>query len=246
MKEFKDYLKTERLPTTWCPGCGNGLVMKETAKALAHLKLKKNNTVMVSGIGCAGRTSGYFNLDTVHTLHGRAIPVAEGIKRGKFIIVLVSGDGDLASIGTNHLIHSSRRDTNMTIICINNEVYGMTGGQLAPTTKKGKKTITSPTGNKHHPINIQGLVKANKRYFYARSTVYHIDHLQQCIIQALNWKGFSFVEIISDCIRNYGRRQGYKNAYEMLMAYKTYYKLSTNNKELKDNEIGIIKSVYKL
>lgn len=239
---YKDFLKLERFPTTWCPGCGIGLVIRAVAELFDELGFKKENTVVVSGIGCSGRAAGYFNLDTAHGLHGRAIPLAEGIKRANknLNVIVISGDGDLAGIGGNHLLHSSRRNINLTLICINNETYGMTGGQLAPTTKKGTVTLTSPFGNEYEPMNLQGLITSNKQHFYARSTVYHIDHLKNCIKKALQHKGFSFVDVISDCITNFGKRQGFKNAYEMFMSYKQYYKINPDAKILADNELGVI------
>lgn len=241
---YIELLKTERFPTTWCAGCGNGIIMINLAKVMEELKMDYKNTVVVSGIGCSGRTAGYFNMDSVHGLHGRAIPLAEGIKlaNNKLNVVVVSGDGDLTGIGGNHLLHASRRDTDITVVCATNEIYGMTGGQMSPTTRLGATTMTSPYGNKTMPINLQGLITQNKRYFYARTTVFHINHLKKCIKEAIQWKGFSFVDIISDCPTNFGRRVGYKNAYQMLMDYKKNYQINDNTKILKDSELGVIRS----
>jgi len=239
---YKDYLKVERYPPSWCPGCGIGIVVANTARVFEELKFKKETTTIISGIGCSGRIAGYFNLDTIHGLHGRAIPIAEGVKLTKpdINVIVMSGDGDLVGIGGNHLIHACKRNTNITVICNNNYTYGMTGGQRSPTTDKGIKTLTSPYGNVEEPINIQGLIRANKR-FYARTTTFHIPHMKNCIKEALNHKGFSFVEVISNCVENYGRRLGFKNAYEMIMSFKEHFKPAKDVKELKDNQIGIIK-----
>jgi 2-oxoglutarate ferredoxin oxidoreductase subunit beta len=242
---YRQFIKTERFPTTWCGGCGLGIILRETAKVFEKLGFKKENTVVVSGIGCSGRAAGYFKLDSVHTTHGRAIPVAEGIKRGNkdLNVIVISGDGDLLGIGGNHLLHSARRGANITILCVDNEIYGMTGGQMAPTTKKGVKTLTSPYGDPYEPINVQGLLLLTKKHFYARTTVFHIEHLNKCIKEAIEWQGFSFVDIISDCITNDGRRRGYKNAYEMLISYRENYKInSIPKKRLEDNELGVISS----
>ena len=239
---YKKYIKLERYPTSWCPGCGIGLIVNETAKAFEELELKKEETTVVSGIGCTGRAAGYFNLDTVHGLHGRAIPLAEGIKitKPKMNVIVISGDGDIVGIGGNHLIHACKRNTNITVICNDNSIYGMTGGQRSPTTEKGIKTVTSPYGNTEDPINTQGLVRANKR-FYARTTTFHLQHLKKCIKEAIQHQGFAFVDIMGNCVENYGRRIGFKNAYEMLISFKEKYKIVKDVKELKPTEIGIIK-----
>jgi 2-oxoglutarate ferredoxin oxidoreductase subunit beta len=239
---YKDFLKLERFPTTWCPGCGIGLVMKAVAELFLELGFSREDTIVVSGIGCSGRAAGYFSLDTAHGLHGRALPLAEGIKRAnkKLNVVVISGDGDLTGIGGNHLLHSSRRNIDLTVICINNETYGMTGGQMAPTTKKGIVTLTSPLGNDDEPINIQGIVTAHPNHFYSRNTIFHLDHMKNSIRKAIQHKGFSFVDIICDCITNYGKRQGFKTAYDMLKSYKDFYKVNSTGEKLKDDEIGIV------
>lgn len=240
--KYQDYLKLERYPTSWCPGCGIGIIVNTAAQAFQELSLKKEETTVISGIGCSGRAAGYFNLDTIHGLHGRAIPLAEGVKlaRPEMKVIVISGDGDLTGIGGNHLIHACRRNTNITVICVNNFIYGMTGGQKSPTTEKGIVTLTSPYGSTEDPINIQGLIMANKR-FYARTTTFHIQHMKNCIKEAISHEGFAFVDIISQCVENYGRRLGFKNAYEMLMNFKQKYKTATDTKELNENEIGIVK-----
>ncbi|MBU4502737.1 MAG: 2-oxoacid:ferredoxin oxidoreductase subunit beta [Nanoarchaeota archaeon] len=239
---FKDYLKIERFPSSWCPGCGIGIVVCNTARVFEELKLKKEDITVVSGIGCTGRAAGYFNMDTIHGLHGRAIPLAEGVKiaRPDMKVMVLSGDGDLIGIGGNHLIHACKRNTDITVICNNNHIYGMTGGQRSPMTDKGIKTITSPYGNEEDPVNVQGIVRANKRFF-ARTTTFHILHMKSVIKEAIQHKGFSFVEIVSNCVENYGRRLGFKNAYDMLLNFKQTYKIVKDAKELEWDEIGIIK-----
>ncbi len=146
---YKDYIKWDRMPTTWCPGCAIGTIFKQTAFALAEIGLAAEEMTVVSGIGCSGRAAGYFNVDSVHVTHGRALPVAEGIKRAnpKLKVIVFSGDGDLVGIGGNHLLHAARRDVDLAVICVNNAIYGMTGGQMAPTTPTGEKTLTSPHGS---------------------------------------------------------------------------------------------------
>ena len=239
---YLNYLKQNLLPTEWCPGCGNGIVLKLACQSMEKLNLLKEGTVVVSGIGCSGRSAGFFNLDSVHTAHGRAIPVAEGIKLAneKLNVIVISGDGDLLGIGGNHLLHASRRNTDISVICIANAIYGMTGGQYSPTTEQGSKTLTTPKGNTDTPIDVQALIKAHN-CFYARSTTYHLKHAMNCIVEALQHKGMSFVEMKSQCITNDGRRRGFKNAYEMMINFKDSYKINNKSDRLDYNDIGISK-----
>ncbi len=241
---YKEFVKWERMPTTWCPGCGIGIIFKQLAFALEKMEMSREDLVVVSGIGCSGRAAGYFDVDSVHATHGRAIPVAEGIKRanGKLKVVVFSGDGDLVGIGGNHLLHASRRDVDLTVICVNNGIYGMTGGQMAPTTPTGAKTPTSPSGTAYPPFNMQGIITANPRYFFARSSAYQINHLQKVIREAIEWPGFAFIESLSFCIENFGRRLGFKNSHEMLFKIKEDFKVNTNPAGLlAANELGVVK-----
>jgi 2-oxoglutarate ferredoxin oxidoreductase subunit beta len=241
--KYKDYVNWDKMPTTWCGGCGIGIIFKQVTFALEELDIPVSSLAVVSGIGCSGRAAGYFAADSVHVTHGRALPVAEGIKRGnpKLNVLVFSGDGDLVGIGGNHLIHSSRRDIDITVVCINNQIYGMTGGQMAPTTPREAKTPTSAHGNPYSPINIQGLVTANSRYFYARSSAQHIQHLKKTIKAGIEWKGFAFIDAQSYCIENFGRRLGYRTGHEMLAEIKKGYKINSKPEgQLKSNELGII------
>ena len=242
---YKDYVKWARWPTTWCPGCAIGIVFKQLTFALEKINVPREELVVVSGIGCSGRAAGYFNVDSVHVTHGRAIPVAEGIKRAnpKLKVVVFSGDGDLAGIGGNHLLHTSRRDIDLTIICIDNEIYGMTGGQMAPTSRRGSVTLTSRQGSTYYPINLQSLITANPHHFYARGSAFRINHLQKCMQQALEWDGFAFVDAISYCIENHGRRLGFKGPFEMLDKIRADYKINPKpDKLLQAYELGIVKN----
>ena len=242
---YKDYVKWERLPSTWCPGCAIGTVFKQLTFTLEKMAMPREELVVVSGIGCSGRTAGYFNVDSVHSTHGRAIAVAEGIKLAnpKLKVIVFSGDGDLVGIGGNHFLHAARRNADLTVICINNSIYGMTGGQMAPTTPVGSKTLTSPFGAHAAPINIQGIVTSNARHFYARGSAYQINHLQKIMREAIEWKGFAFIDAMSFCIENFGRRLGFKNGYEMLFKLKADFRLNLNpTGPLKDNELGVVKN----
>jgi 2-oxoglutarate ferredoxin oxidoreductase subunit beta len=198
------------------------------------------DTVVISGIGCTGRSAGYFALDSVHGLHGRAIPVAEGLKLANddLNVVVVSGDGDLLGIGGNHLLHTLRRNTNITVFCSVNETYGMTGGQKSPTTRPDARTVTTPRGSSETPINVQAIVKAHGN-FYARTTAYHLRHLKKSLLAALRYDGFSFVEVRLPCPINFGRRIGYPEAYDMLMELKAEYKINDGAELLAADEIGI-------
>jgi 2-oxoglutarate/2-oxoacid ferredoxin oxidoreductase subunit beta len=242
---YKDYIKWQRMPTTWCPGCAIGTVFKQLTFVLADMAVPREEMVVVSGIGCSGRAAGYFNVDSIHSTHGRAVAVAEGVKRAndRLKVIVFSGDGDLAGIGGNHLIHSARRDVDLTVVCINNSIYGMTGGQMAPTTPLGAKTVTSPFGSSYQPVNLQGIVTSNRRHWYARGSAFQVLHLQKILREAIEWKGFSFVEVMAFCIENYGRRLGFKSGHEMLLKlkgdFKTVYKAEG---PLKENELGVMKN----
>ncbi|HEX2194829.1 MAG TPA: thiamine pyrophosphate-dependent enzyme, partial [Candidatus Limnocylindria bacterium] len=240
---FKRNLKLELFPTIWCPGCGIGTIMMQLAMVLDEINLDETNTVVVTGIGCTGRMGGYMKYESVYTLHGRTLPVAEAIKtvRPEMNVIVVAGDGDTASIGGNHLIHALRRNAPLTVLCNNNEIYGLTGGQTGPTTPSGTKTLSSPAGNPNTPINLQGLVRSSAQALYAKTTVYHQLHMRNVIREAIEHPGFSFVDITSQCIENNGRRIGFASANEMLTFYRKAYKRAAKDAErLNPFEIGIL------
>ncbi len=201
------YLRVDRLPSIWCAGCGIGTSMGCFIRAIERAKLDADKIALVSGIGCTGRVAGYMRLDSFHTTHGRAIPFATGLALAnpELKVVVFSGDGDLAAIGGNHLIHAARRNIDMTVICVNNFNYGMTGGQLGPTTPLDARTATSPYGNFEPPFNLPRLVAASGASFVARWTVYHLRQLERCLAEALVRPGFNFVEVIAHCPTVYGR-----------------------------------------
>lgn len=201
------FLRGDRMPHIWCSGCGAGNVMTSYVKAIEELKYDLNSHVVVAGIGCTGRIPGYLNLDTFHTTHGRAIPFATGMKLANpnLHVSVISGDGDLFAIGGNHFLHAARRNVDMLVICVNNYIYGMTGGQLAPTTPMDDVTTTSPFGNFEPPFNLPYLAMACGAVYVARWTTIHLRRLTDSIIRALSKKGFCFIEVISPCPTNFGK-----------------------------------------
>ncbi len=205
---LEKYLRTDRLPHIWCPGCGLGIALSSFLYALEELGWDPDSVAVVSGIGCAGRVAGYVKLDSYHTTHGRAIPFATGLKLAKpeLHVVVFSGDGDLFAIGGNHFIHAARRNIDLTVICINNFNYGMTGGQLGPTTPYGAWATTAPYGNYEHPFNLVYLAASAGATYVARWTTLHARRLKESIKEALKHPGFTFVEVISPCPTNFGRR----------------------------------------
>ncbi|MCD6304889.1 MAG: 2-oxoacid:ferredoxin oxidoreductase subunit beta [Deltaproteobacteria bacterium] len=203
-----DLLRTDRIPHIWCPGCGIGTAFSACLTAIKKSGIDLQKTVMISGIGCSGRGAGYVNLDSYHTTHGRAIPFATGMKLAnpELNLVIFSGDGDLFAIGGNHFIHAARRNVDITVVCVNNFNYGMTGGQVAATTPLAAKTTTTPKGNPDAPFNLPLLAYACGASYVARWTVLHARDLMESIQEAILNRGFSFVEVLSPCPINYGRR----------------------------------------
>jgi 2-oxoglutarate/2-oxoacid ferredoxin oxidoreductase subunit beta len=203
-----DLLRTDRIPHIWCPGCGIGTAFSSCLTAMKGSGIDLQKTVMVSGIGCSGRGAGYVKLDSYHTTHGRAIPFATGMKLAnpELNVVVFSGDGDLFAIGGNHFIHAARRNVDLTVICVNNFNYGMTGGQAAATTPYLAKTTTTTRGNPEAPFNLPLLAYAAGATYVSRWTILHIRELTSSISEALLKRGFSFIEILAPCPINYGRR----------------------------------------
>jgi 2-oxoglutarate ferredoxin oxidoreductase subunit beta len=214
-------LRTDRIPHIWCPGCGIGTAFSSCLIALKESGIDLGKTTMVSGIGCSGRGAGYVNLDSYHTTHGRAIPFATGMKLANpaLNVVVFSGDGDLFAIGGNHFIHAARRNVDITVVCVNNFNYGMTGGQVAATTPLLLKTTTTPRGNPDTPFNLPLLAYASGATYVARWTILHARDLTESIREAVLNRGFSFVEVLSPCPVNYGRRNK-ETALDTLRIYR--------------------------
>ena len=228
-------LRTDRIPHIWCPGCGVGTAFSSCLIAMRESGIDLEKTVMVSGIGCSGRGAGYAKLDSYHTTHGRAIPFATGMKLAnpELNLVVFSGDGDLFAIGGNHFIHAARRNVDMTIVCVNNFNYGMTGGQVAATTPYRAKTTTTPMGNPETPFNLPLLAYASGATYVARWTILHARDLTEAIEEALLKRGFSFIEVLAPCPVNYGRRNK-ETAFDTLKIYqeKTIIKNNAHPTEL--------------
>lgn len=215
---FSKYLRAEMMPHIWCTGCGNGVVLNCFAHALDELQLDLDKLVVVSGIGCIGRTAGYVNADSFHTTHGRALAFATGVKLAnpELEVMVISGDGDLFAISGNHFIHAARRNIGIKVLCANNLNYGMTGGQQGPTTPLESITTTSPYGNIEHPFNLVHLAAASGATYVARWTTLHVRRLTHSIERMLQKKGFCFIEVLSPCPEIYGRYNKMRSGLEMM------------------------------
>jgi len=215
---LRDYMRSDMLPTTWCPGCGLGIIMSSIVQAIHYQGLAKDDVAMVSGIGCTGRMSGYTDFNSIHTTHGRAPTFATGLKmaRPDMKIFTIMGDGDAMSIGGNHLISAMRRNIDMTAIVVNNNIYGLTGGQSSPTTPTGSKTTTAKHRTIERPMNLEVLARAAGVPFFARATVNHTASLVKMVERAMNISGFSVIEIISNCHVLYGKMNQRPEASDMI------------------------------
>ena len=218
----KDYIRERFFPHMWCPGCGHGIVLNGMLRAIEKLGMSKNDIVMVSGIGCSARISGYVDFHTLHTIHGRALAFATGVKmsRPEVNILVPMGDGDALAIGGNHFIHAARRNIDLTAIVMNNRIYGMTGGQYSPLSGYGIRATTAPYMNIDHDFDVVELAKSAGATFVARTTTYHVQQIVDIIQQAILHKGFSVVEIMSQCPTYFGRKNKEGSAVDMLKRYK--------------------------
>lgn len=214
--------RVNKLPHIWCPGCGHGIITGSIVRAIQKIGLTNDEVCIVSGIGCSSRAPGYMDFNTLHTTHGRALAFATGIKMAKpeMTVIVISGDGDLSAIGGNHLIHSARRNIDITTICYNNNIYGMTGGQYSPTTPPSEKGTTAPYGNIDRPFDVTQLAAGAGATYAARATAYHVTQLDRYIEKAIRHKGFSFVEAISSCPTYYGRKNKKGTVVDMMKFLK--------------------------
>ena len=214
----KKYLRNDKLPHIWCPGCGNGIVLSALERALEKANVDKNKTVIVSGIGCSSRMPTYMDFNTLHTTHGRALAFATGVKLAnpELNVFVVMGDGDSTAIGGNHLIHACRRNIGLNTIIVNNNIYGMTGGQYSPLTPTGMKATTAPYGMVERNFDLCDLAKSAGATYVARGTVFHAKPLTDLILEAMNNDGFSLVEVLSTCPIGFGRRNKIRGNYELM------------------------------
>lgn len=197
---YEKYIKKESLPTLFCPGCGSGIIQMAAIRAIDQMGIK-DDVACVSGIGCSSWIPCYLNLDVIHSLHGRSLAFAQGLKlaRPDKKILVFTGDGDCLAIGGNHLIHSAARNIDLTVIMVNNRIYGMTGGQKSPASLKGMKTKTSPTGSLDDPVDGCKLAEAMGATYVARWTAAHPIQLEKAITEGMNHHGFAFIEVLSQC-----------------------------------------------
>ncbi|OGF54465.1 MAG: 2-oxoacid:ferredoxin oxidoreductase subunit beta [Candidatus Fraserbacteria bacterium RBG_16_55_9] len=217
-EQYSEYLRSEELPSVWCPGCGNGIIVKALVNAIAALSLRRDDVVLVGGIGCSGRTPFILDFNTMHTTHGRALAFATGIKlaRPELKVIVAMGDGDASAIGGNHFIHACRRNIDLAAIIFNNAIYGQTGGQLAPTTPQGKRSTTSLLGTIEPNFDLCKLALGAGAGFVARTTVFDFHELIETLTRALTHKGFSVVEALTPCPTYFGRMNDLREPYEML------------------------------
>ena len=217
------YVREERFPHVWCPGCGLGILLQSYIGAVEKSGIPQDNHVLVSGIGCTARIPGYVNMDTYHTTHGRAIPFATGIKLANpdLKVTVISGDGDLFNIGGNHFIHAARRNMDLLVICSNNFNYGMTGGQHGATTPPTSKSASTPYGNIEPAFNLPHLAYALGASYVARWTVMHPRQLVKSIKTAMDVKGFAFIEVLSPCPPNFAKFNGFADGFEEMEFYRS-------------------------
>ena len=219
---INNYLRERFFPHLWCAGCGHGIVLNGLLRAIEQLQLSKNEIVMVSGIGCSARISGYVDVHTLHTIHGRALAFATGVKisRPELKLIVPMGDGDALAIGGNHFIHAARRNIDITAIVMNNRIYGMTGGQFSPLSGYGIHATTAPYANVDPAFDVVELAKAAGATFVARTTAFHTKQIIDFVKQAILHKGFSVLEIMSQCPTHFGRKNKEGSAVDMLNLFK--------------------------
>jgi len=220
--EIKNYLRLQLMPHFMCPGCGHGIALRALLWAIHELGVDKNQLAIVSGIGCSGRVGAYIDANTYHTTHGRPLAFATGLKlaRPDLTVVVITGDGDCLAIGGNHLIHACRRNLDITCLMLNNEIYGMTGGQASPTTTAERFTTTTPAGNVEPTFDACALAEGAGAGFVGREVTRQAPALKNVIKAAIAHKGFSFVEAMSDCTEIYGRKNDLGESAEMLFSQK--------------------------
>jgi len=224
MSAIDKYIRQSALPHIWCPGCGNGILLAAILRAIDKLQLEQKKTVIVSGIGCSSRASGYMNFNTVHTAHGRALPFATGIKLAhpELNVLVLTGDGDSTAIGGNHFIHACRRNIDITTIIFNNSIYGMTGGQSSPLSPTGAIATTAPYGHIERPFDIAALAIAAGSTYVARGTAFHAVQLTDSIAKGIQNKGFSVIDAITQFPISFGRKNKMGGPAQMMQWQKDH------------------------
>lgn len=215
---YDKYLRVNKMPTLWCWGCGDGVILKSTIRAIEKMGWDMDNVCVVSGIGCSGRFSSYIDCNTVHTTHGRTVAYATGIKLANpgVNVIVVAGDGDGLAIGGNHTIHGCRRNIDLSMILINNFIYGLTNSQISPTTPQGMWCVSAQNGNIDPTFNASNLAIGAGASFVARESMIDPKKLEKVLVKAFSHKGFSFIEVLSNCHINLGRKNKMANAMENL------------------------------
>jgi len=204
---MEKFLRMERMPHIWCQGCGIGTAMNAFCHAVEKSGIDPDKIVVVSGIGCTGRVAGYLRFDSFHTTHGRAVPFATGLKLAnpELVVVVFSGDGDIFAIGGNHFIHAARRNVDINVFCVNNLIYGMTGGQVSPTTPLMARSSTTPHGNFEPPFNLPFLAVSSGAVYVSRWTALHARRMEESMRESLLKEGFCFIEVLAPCPTLYMR-----------------------------------------
>lgn len=220
--EYRYLRSKKRFPHVWCPGCGIGIVMGSIIRSVDAMKWDLDDIVMVSGIGCTSRMPVYVDFNTLHTTHGRSLAFGTGVKMANpgLNVMSVMGDGDALAIGGNHIIHAARRNIDITAIIVNNNNYGMTGGQFSPTTPPGARTATTPYGMIEPDFDVCKLMEGAGASFVARGTVYHVTELDNLLLKAFRKTGFSVVEVLAPCPTNFGRANRQGGPVEMMKLLK--------------------------
>ena len=232
------YMRIDHLPQIWCPGCGNGILMRDVVVAIDNLKLEREKVVIVSGIGCSSRAAGYLDFNTIHTTHGRALPFATGIKLAnpELNVIVITGDGDCTAIGGNHLIHAARRNVELTVVVFNNNIYGMTGGQYSPTTPTGERGTTAPYGNVDRQFDITQLAAGAGASYTARGTAYHTQQTIKAIQDGITHPGFSLIDCYSPCPTYYGRKNKKGSAVDMMKFQRDHGVTKAQYEKLSEEE----------
>jgi len=217
-----EFIRPQFFPHIWCPGCGHGIIMHAILSAVSEIGRRPEEVAVVSGIGCSGRMPGYINANTLHTTHGRALAFATGLKmaRSDLLVIAPMGDGDCAAIGGNHFIHAARRNIGIKAVILNNNIYGMTGGQYSPTTPTGARSTTTPYGNLDQAFDISKLAVAAGASYVARTTVFHYLVMKKYLKKSFQKKGFTVVEVITMCPVQFGRKNKLGDGPAMLKMFQ--------------------------